>query len=174
MSNHTSLIAAAVAAALLSTGAMAASSADDATLTAKVKTALVVDKNTKARQINVESKAGTVQLNGFVDSADAKVEAERVARGVTGVTDVDNNLEVRAESRSAGVAVDDAVVTTKVKAGLIEDSSTKASQINVDTSNGTVVLSGFVETDAARSRAVEIANDVAGVQKVQSKLVVKP
>lgn len=174
MRNRTSLVAAAVAAVLMSTSALAASGADDAALTAKVKTALIGDKDTKARQINVESKAGTVQLNGFVDSADAKVEAERVARTVSGVTSVDNNLEVRAESRSAGVAVDDAVLTTKVKAGLIGDSATKASQINVDTSNGTVVLSGFVDSDVAKDRAVEIANDVEGVQKVQSKIVVKP
>jgi hyperosmotically inducible protein len=68
---------------------------DDATLTAKVKTALVDSPKTKAAQINVESKGGVVQLSGFVDDADAKSEAERVAGAVEGVQTVQNQIDVR-------------------------------------------------------------------------------
>ena len=52
---------------------------DDSVLTGKVKAALVADEATKARQIDVETFRGTVQLNGFVDSAEAKAAATRVA-----------------------------------------------------------------------------------------------
>ena len=69
--------------------------------------------------------------------------------------------------QSAGQAVDDGVVTAKVKAALVADPVTKAHQINVETFKGTVQLSGFVETDEARTRALQLARDVEGVKKVK-------
>lgn len=68
---------------------------DDSILTAKVKAALIESPDTKAHQINVETKAGVVQLSGFVDSAAAKSAATSVARSVTGVKDVKNELSVK-------------------------------------------------------------------------------
>lgn len=52
---------------------------DDATITAKVKAALIGNSATKAYQINVDTKSGVVQLNGFVDSSSARSEAEKSA-----------------------------------------------------------------------------------------------
>ncbi len=69
---------------------------DDSVLTAKVKTALITSPETKAHQINVETKAGVVQMSGFVDTAAAKTAATTVARSVTGVKDVKNELSVKA------------------------------------------------------------------------------
>jgi hyperosmotically inducible protein len=69
---------------------------DDSILTAKVKTALIMSADTKAHQINVETKAGVVQMSGFVDSAAAKSAATTVARSVTGVKDVKNELSIKA------------------------------------------------------------------------------
>ena len=68
---------------------------DDSILTAKVKTALITSPDTKAHQINVETKGGVVQLSGFVDNAAAKAAATSVARSVTGVKDVKNELSVK-------------------------------------------------------------------------------
>jgi osmotically-inducible protein OsmY len=75
--------------------------------------------------------------------------------------------------QSAGQAVDDGVVTAKVKAALIADPVTKAHQINVETFKGTVQLSGFVDTDQARSRALQLARDVDGVKKVKDAMEVR-
>jgi osmotically-inducible protein OsmY len=74
---------------------------------------------------------------------------------------------------SAGQAVDDGVVTAKVKAALVADPVTKAHQINVETFKGTVQLSGFVETDEARTRALQLARDVDGVKKVKDAMEVR-
>ena len=71
--------------------------------------------------------------------------------------------------QSAGQAVDDGVVTAKVKAALVADPVTKAHQINVETFKGTVQLSGFVETDEARTRALQLARDMEGVKKSQGR-----
>lgn len=68
---------------------------DDGVVTAKVKARLVDDPLTKAYQINVETFKGTVQLSGFVDSAEARSRAAQLAGNVGGVKDVKNSLEVR-------------------------------------------------------------------------------
>jgi osmotically-inducible protein OsmY len=75
--------------------------------------------------------------------------------------------------QSAGSAVDDGVVTAKVKAALVADPVTKAHQINVETFKGTVQLSGFVETAEARTRALQLARDVEGVKKVKDAMEVR-
>jgi osmotically-inducible protein OsmY len=78
-----------------------------------------------------------------------------------------------AGQQTAGEAVDDAVVTAKVKARLVDDEVTKASQINVETFKGTVRLSGSVDSEEARARATELAKNVGGVKDVKNSLQVR-
>jgi hyperosmotically inducible protein len=147
---------------------------DDSTLTAKVKTALIEDPVTKARQIDVETYRGVVQLGGFVDSQQAKSRATEVARGVTGVKEVRNDLKVSdADQPTLGERVDDGMITTQVKAKLIADSRTDAYKINVDTKGGVVQLNGFVDNDEAKRAAGEIARTVNGVRNVDNKLEIR-
>jgi hyperosmotically inducible protein len=68
---------------------------DDATLTAKVKTALLAAADVKAMQIDVDSKGGVVTLNGHQESVVAVDRAAAVARGTDGVKSVDNKLTVK-------------------------------------------------------------------------------
>lgn len=146
---------------------------DDAVVTAKVKAALIDDPATKARQIEVDTFRGTVQLSGFVDSADEKTAAARVAHSVNGVQNVRNNLAVGHTDRSAGEVVDDGVVSTKVKAALIGEPATKARNITVVTREGIVQLSGFVDSPTEKATAGEVAQGVAGVREVRNDLQVK-
>lgn len=143
---------------------------DDAAITASVKTKLIGDKDTKARQINVETSRGVVQLNGFVDSTAARNEAERVAASTDGVTKVHNNLEVRTADRSAGEVLDDAGITAKVDAALAADSRTSALRIDIETHEGEVQLSGFAKSKSEKSAAEEVAGKVKGVRKVTNAL----
>lgn len=73
----------------------------------------------------------------------------------------------------AGEAIEDGVVTAKVKAKLTEDPVTKAHQINVETFKGNVQLSGFVETEQARTRALQLAKETAGVRNVKDAMEVR-
>jgi hyperosmotically inducible protein len=145
---------------------------DDTALTARVKTALIGDERTKARQIDVETFRGDVQLNGFVDSASAKSAATAVARNVDGVTKVTNNLRVGNE-RTAGEVVDDTTINARVRAALIADERTKANQIEVDANDGVVSLGGFVDSQANKTAAGQIAGDVDGVTRVNNQLEVR-
>jgi osmotically-inducible protein OsmY len=67
---------------------------DDATVTAKVKTALVAEPDLKALSINVDTTAGIVTLRGTTNSANAKTHAEQIASTIEGVRSVKNELVV--------------------------------------------------------------------------------
>lgn len=68
---------------------------DDATLTSKVKTALLEDPNVSGLDVGVETYKGTVQLSGFANTQQEKSRAGEVARSVSGVREVRNNITVK-------------------------------------------------------------------------------
>jgi osmotically-inducible protein OsmY len=74
---------------------------------------------------------------------------------------------------SAGEYVDDSVITTKVKSLLAADDFLKSFQIGVESFKGEVQLSGFVNSQKAVNKAVEITRSVKGVTSVKNSLVVK-
>lgn len=74
---------------------------------------------------------------------------------------------------STGQFIDDRVISTKVKAAFAEDPVVKALQVNVDTYNGNVQLSGFVQSPEEIRRAGELARRVEGVKSVQNDLRIR-
>lgn len=68
---------------------------DDSTISNKVRAELIADEDLNLFQIDVATYRGVVQLSGFVDSADARARATRVAAGVEGVKEVRNDLIVK-------------------------------------------------------------------------------
>lgn len=74
---------------------------------------------------------------------------------------------------TAGQYVDDATISTKVRTQLVQEQSLKAFNIHVETMQGTVQLSGFVDTRAQKDQAGTIARGVAGVVSVQNNILVK-
>lgn len=67
----------------------------DSWITTKVKATLVDDPLVKAREVNVETFKGVVQLSGFVSSADAMHQAVRLTNGIKGVTSVKNDMRIK-------------------------------------------------------------------------------
>ena len=146
---------------------------DDAALLTSVKSALVSNPVTEAGEINVDVNRGTVKLSGFVDTPEEKSKAGDLARGVDGVQTVQNDIAVKQENSSTGEVIDDSVLTAKVKTALIDSSDTKAHQINVETKQGVVQLSGFVDSATAKNAATSVARSVTGVKDVKNELSVK-
>lgn len=68
---------------------------DDAAVTTKVKTALFKDPDVSGFQVNVDTFRGRVQLSGFVKTEAERRKAAEIARGVEGVRDVVNDLELK-------------------------------------------------------------------------------
>lgn len=74
---------------------------------------------------------------------------------------------------SAGEVIDDSVITTKVKALLAKDDLLKSFQISVETYQGTVQLSGFVNSQKAVDKAASITKSVKGIKSIKNDLIVK-
>lgn len=75
-------------------------------------------------------------------------------------------------TRTAGQAVDDATIATKLKAAYAADPQLSAMKINVDTTQGAVRLRGEVKSMAEWRKAGETARAVDGVKSVDNQLVI--
>jgi osmotically-inducible protein OsmY len=151
----------------------------DATITGAIKTKLAADGRVKASEINVDTRNKVVTLTGNADSQEAKDAALQLARGTSGVSDVKDMISVRTgtatgeapnPSRTVGERIDDAGITMRVKSRLLDDPLVKGMQIDVDTRDGVVYLTGSVKSDAERKQAIEIARTTEGVTNVEANL----
>ena len=117
-----------------------------------------------AGHINVNSFNRRVLLTGEVPDEAAKATAEREVRAVEGVISVINELEVAGlasyTSRSS-----DALITTKVKASLVDTKDISANSYQVVTERGAVYLQGRV-TQREGQVGADVARGVSGVTKV--------
>jgi hyperosmotically inducible protein len=75
--------------------------------------------------------------------------------------------------RSVGAAIDDSVITARVKTMLLSDTDIKGFDFKVDTRKGVVQLSGFVDNQIQADRAITLAQRVEGVQSVSNKVQLK-
>lgn len=75
---------------------------------------------------------------------------------------------------TTGQYVDDATISTTIRADLVKDQALKAFDIHVETMQGTVQLSGFVATPNQKLQAEDIARNVKGVRGVQDNIIVRP
>ena len=74
---------------------------------------------------------------------------------------------------SAGENIDDATITTQVKAKLTAEKASNLTRVSVTTTRGTVALTGVVETPSQRTRAEQLASQVKGVKAVMNNLQVE-
>lgn len=144
---------------------------DDSAITASVKTRMAADPDVKAHEIDVDTVDGKVTLTGKVGSQAVRAEAVRLAQNTEGVRSVRDNLTV-GSGPSIGEMIDDKGITASVKTKLAEDPAVKARDIDVDTVEGVVTLTGKVMSWSERSRAAEIAQETHGVRAVKNRLEV--
>lgn len=154
-----------------------ATTVEDATITASVKSKLLWSANTSGLAINVDTLNGKVTLNGNAQSAASKDLAGRIARNTDGVRAVNNRLSVDASKPASGAeatvvdaeeAVSDSWITTKVKSTFAFSRWVDANDIEVTTSDGVVMLKGEVESGTEKDLAAELAQNVRGVRKVDA------
>jgi osmotically-inducible protein OsmY len=97
---------------------------------------------------------------------------ETVGQKVDKATD---KVAAKTESAMAKTAevVDDAALTTKVKAAIMAEPGLKSLQINVDTKDSVVTLTGTVDSAPMKDKAKEVASSVSGVKSVVDNLTTK-
>lgn len=84
-----------------------------------------------------------------------------------------STFKSRVQQKRIESYLDDSTVTAKIKAELFKDTGMKGLDISVETYQGQVILSGFVDTRQQLRRAMRIASGIRGVQAVKNGLVVK-
>jgi osmotically-inducible protein OsmY len=77
------------------------------------------------------------------------------------------------KQEGTGEYIDDAFITTKVKAAIFNEPTLKSTEINVETFKGVVQLGGFVNSQADINKAVEVARSVKGVKSVKNDMRLK-
>jgi len=101
--------------------------------------------------------------------------SDKAANGSTGTPDTASTSAgaTSGSSPSTSSAIDDSIITTKVKTALLASADIKGTDISVETKQGEVLLSGFVNDKAQVDKAVQVASAVEGVKKVTDKTTVK-
>jgi hyperosmotically inducible protein len=171
----------------------------DSWITMKVHSQFVPEDALEDSDIDVDTNAGVVTLTGVVASAAGKTRAVAIAKATDGVKNVTDRLRVDATrmdddardaaaktgaaaregareskeaGRTAGRAVSDGWVTSKIYAQFIDENSLDDSDIDVDVNRGVVTLSGTAVSQAGVARAAAIAKATEGVKSVNNKLKV--
>lgn len=163
----------------------------DTWISAKLSTAIVLNRHLNPFEIGTDVDNGVVRLTGTVDESVDKDLAEAIAKGIDGVKEVKNEIVVssnfddfeRGKSRSrmsnkAGERdffqyVGDATTSASIKSKLLWNRNVAGADIDVDVKNGVAILKGTVATQAEKELAERIARDTDGVHKVDNMLVAK-
>lgn len=170
----------------------------DGWLSTKIQSKFVGDRDIKATDISVSSRDGIVTLKGRVQNASMRSLAVAIAKNTDGVKRVVDQLAVevagpvaplRAQNPSAAGAIattgtfdtttrsagyaNDARITSSIQAKYFLDDKVKGRQINVDTTNGVVTLTGQVGSESERGDALLLARTTEGVKRVEDSLTVK-
>ncbi len=111
---------------------------------------------------------------GPAETAGKKIDQTVEAAGQK-ISDASDKVAIKMaeQSEKAGVVIEDAEITTKVKAAIFAEPGLKTLQISVDTVNGVVTLSGSVDSKQNSDMAEALAGAVAGVIRVENRLALK-
>jgi hyperosmotically inducible protein len=148
---------------------------NDTAITAKVKSSFVGDERLKGSHIKVVTTNGVVTLTGTAASSDSKDAAEDLAKGVSGVRSVDDQVSTPESGNAAHKAVaetervgSDSWITTKVKSELMADSISKGFKVHVKTLHGVVMLHGTLPNADAVDHVKDVAQKVEHVKSVDT------
>ena len=151
----------------------------DARLEGTIATAIVFNRHLNPFEISVDVASGTAILTGTVDEEIDKELAERVAMNADGIERVENKIKVDPKwqpkednDRDFDEAVADATITASVKSRLLWNEMTDGMDINVDTNNGRVTLTGSASTAEEVKTATQLAMVTDGVESVDNRLVI--
>jgi hyperosmotically inducible protein len=156
----------------------------DPWITAKIHSKYFVDPDVKALDVDVATSGGIVTLTGTVDNELQRRHAVAIARSTDGVRDVRDDLRVSSETEARSAAprgtsgpgivagVQDPWITTKIQSKYFLDGEVKGHDIDVDTRDGVVTLTGTVGSTRQRELAEQIAHETDGVSQVVNRLTV--
>jgi osmotically-inducible protein OsmY len=156
----------------------------DAWIDGKLEAVYLLNRHLNSFAIDTSVADGIVHLTGRVPTGIDRDLAGELAKGIEGVVDVNNDLQIAAASaaappakasseRSFGAWVDDATTTASVKTKLLADKNTGGLKIHVETRGDVVTLTGEVASAEEKSLAEQLARNTGDVGNVHNELIVK-
>lgn len=141
---------------------------------ARVPGVVRVENNLKSRETATDKVEGTAGTVVDKTKAGAKKTAEVTKKGAAKTVDVTKKVAGKTKDVAVGAGenVTDGWITSRIKTRFMGEEVLRASSINVDTNDHVVTLKGAVPTEAARDKALAIAKEVEGVNKVVDSLTV--
>lgn len=155
---------------------------NEGVLEGKLEMAIVLNKHLNPFEIDIDVEGDKAILEGEVDSEIDKDLAESLAEGIEGISSVENRLTVNKNPSKSKAMQDEKVAgdadrdfsqffsdvstTASIKTELLANDNIKGLDLNVDTVNNQVTLSGKVQSEAQKSLAESIAKKREGVSKV--------
>ncbi len=149
----------------------------DATLEAMVESKLLWNQYTDAMDIDVTASRGVITLTGIADTQNSRDLAGRLAASTPGARLVRNQLTLDPDQHGGVVTaaapdgddyLSDTWITAKTNSSLLWTSGVQGTDIDVTTRDGVVTLTGTVETRFEKDLAIEVAQGVRGVQRVDA------
>jgi len=144
----------------------------DAYITSATKLKLLADSRVPGLDVNVDTRAGEVTLFGMVPTKESKAAAEEIAKGISGVHAVKNELQVVPEKRHDAVKAADGEIEKRVERAIEGNDSLDDAKIDVEVHDGVARLTGTVERPEQRMTAAVVARQAAGVKAVREELQV--
>lgn len=144
---------------------------DDTTITTKINADLLASSASLYTSVDVNCVEGRVLLTGAVATPADREQAAAVARSVRGVREVINEIQVGGGgfTRSAG----DALISSKLRAGLIADRDVSSINYDISTVNGIVYIFGIAQNQQELDRVLNHARSISGVKDVVNHAVLK-
>lgn len=143
----------------------------DGIITAKTKMALIADKDASAFDVDVDTAASVVTLSGKVATEAEKAASERVAKGISGVKSVNNQIQVVPDAKSDVVADSDDNIKKAVNDLLDNDAVLKPLGLAGEVNAGVVTLKGTVKGYADAVHAATALRKIKGVKQVVTSAV---
>ena len=148
----------------------------DTTIMSNVKSKIAADATISGLNVTVTSQGGVVSLVGQVNTDAEASKLIEIAESTPGVKDTDT---AKLSVLKSDQPFTDMVITAKVRGTYIQeklfsDKDISVTEINVETKNGIVYLSGTVDSQEKANNAVNLAKSISGVKSVESKIVVNP
>jgi len=143
---------------------------DDSVISATVKIKMISDNSVKARQIDVDVLNGVVYLIGLVGSSSQKKMATDIAKGIKGVRRVENQLVIG--KTNVNQISNDIILTSKIRIQLLKDMDIRSTNIDVDTYNNIITLTGIVKSKKEKKKTLVIVQKVGGDRKIVDNLAV--
>ena len=138
---------------------------DDTVIAARLKN-LYFNNNEKIFfNVDVEVNEGRVLLTGTVETSDIRIEATKLAWGISDVVTVINEIQISDNDNILDYA-DDLVITTKINAKLLIDKEINNLNYNIDTVNKIVYVIGIAQNKNELANVIDIINSVYGVKEV--------